>query len=230
VGFGDRIGATDRDLVLRTCREDGVIVMPDVPIAALARSFLGQPMGTDTPLIGEAYTEHPAGRWHLVVALAELDASRVPTDVAIAELDHRDSVTPRPAVWFAHRFATGEVRRLEGRDATLTLHPTDDAFDLWSVAPALLDGRLAVFGDVARYVSAGDRRIGRVTERDGVVSFLVLGRPGATVSVAGWSSTAAPVRAWHPDATVADELAEGRWRHEVVVGPNGWTRVEVSSP
>jgi hypothetical protein len=226
VGFGDRIGATDRDLVLRTCREDGVIVMPDVPIAALARSFLGQPMGTDAPLVGEAYTDHPAGRWHLVVALAELDAARVPVDVTVAELDHRGTAAV-PSAWVAHCFATGEVRPLDGVGATLTLRPSDEGFDLWTVAPALLDGGVAVFGDVTRYVSAGDRRIGRVTELDGVVSFLVLGRPDATVTVTGWAARAVTIREWHPDATVEGELASGRWTRPVIVGPNGWTRVEL---
>jgi hypothetical protein len=227
VGFGDRIGATDRDLVLRTCREDGVIVMPDVPIAALARSFLGDPMGTEAPLVGEAYTDHPAGRWHLVVALAELEAARFPVDVTLAELDHRGAPTTTPDAWIAHRFATGEVRRLESADAILTLQANDEAFDLWTVAPALLDGRVTVFGDVTRYVSAGDRRIGRVTERDGVVSFLVFGRAGTAVAVTGWAAPPLTVREWHPDASVVDELPDGRWTRSVVVGPNGWTRVEL---
>ena len=40
VGIGDRVGRTDRALVLRTCRADGVLVKPDVPLAALDRCFL----------------------------------------------------------------------------------------------------------------------------------------------------------------------------------------------
>jgi hypothetical protein len=59
------------------------------------------------------------------------------------------------------------------------------------------------------------------------VSFVVLGRPGATVAVTGWSVAAIEVCAWHPDATAVDRLAGGGWRHEVVVGPNGWTRFEI---
>ena len=39
VGIGDRVGRTDRELVLRTCRGDGVLVKPDVPIAAIDRCF-----------------------------------------------------------------------------------------------------------------------------------------------------------------------------------------------
>ena len=39
VGIGDRLGRTDRGVVLRTCRPDGLLVKPDVPIAALERCF-----------------------------------------------------------------------------------------------------------------------------------------------------------------------------------------------
>ena len=36
-GVGDRIGEADVDLIRRTCRADGVLVRPDVPIAAIDR-------------------------------------------------------------------------------------------------------------------------------------------------------------------------------------------------
>ncbi len=227
VGFGDRIGATDRELVLRTCREDGVIVMPDVPITALARSFLAHPMGTRAPLLGEAYTDHPAGRWHLLAAFAEEPSARIEVGVNPSELDHRDAPVDVDR-WVAHRFGSDDVEVLDGPDATLTLEPGDEGFDLWTIAPALLDGSVAVFGDVSRYVSAGDRRIGRITERGGIVSFLVLGVPGTEVTVTGWSADGCEVWTWHPDgSTPTDRADAGRWRRDVVVGPNGWTRVGV---
>ena len=39
VGIGDQLGHTRRELVLRTCRADGVLVKPDLPLAALDRCF-----------------------------------------------------------------------------------------------------------------------------------------------------------------------------------------------
>ena len=41
VGIGDQLGHTRRELVLRTCRADGVLVKPDLPVAALDRCFRG---------------------------------------------------------------------------------------------------------------------------------------------------------------------------------------------
>ena len=69
VGIGDRLGRTDRALVMRTCREDGMLVKPDVPVAALETCYRGHPNVEPHPLVGEAHTKHPAGLWHYVVGI-----------------------------------------------------------------------------------------------------------------------------------------------------------------
>ena len=69
VGIGDAIGAADRELVMRTCREDGVLVKPDVPLAAIDRCFLRHGHLTPSLLVGETYSGHAAQRWHYVVTL-----------------------------------------------------------------------------------------------------------------------------------------------------------------
>ena len=53
-GIGDRVGRTDRELVLRTCRADGVLVKPDVPIAALDRCFRAPRLLEHAPLMARA--------------------------------------------------------------------------------------------------------------------------------------------------------------------------------
>src|SRR6185437_6222680 len=63
VGIGDRIGEADVDLIRRTCRADGVLVRPDVPVAAIDRATFGAPVWTGELLVGSAYTQHAAGRW-----------------------------------------------------------------------------------------------------------------------------------------------------------------------
>jgi hypothetical protein len=68
VGIGDRVGRTDPAMVLRTCREDGVLIKPDVPIAALERCMRADAYFEPEPLIGECWSDHPAGRWSYVAA------------------------------------------------------------------------------------------------------------------------------------------------------------------
>jgi hypothetical protein len=226
VGIGDPIGATDRELVLRTCREDGVLVQPDVPMAAWTPSFLDEPMGPGAPLVGEAWTDHPAGRWHYVAAMAADPGAHGDLAFDVAHLDG-----PTEACHVARRDRTGEVVGLDGATRSLQLRPGADGLDLWVVAPALAGGRLALFGDVARFAAAGDRRIGRVVERDGTVSFLVLGVPGTTVDVHGWADGPVAARSFVPDD--ARELPvepagdAGTWQAAVEVGPHGWTRTSI---
>jgi hypothetical protein len=225
VGIGDAIGATDRDLVLRTCREDGVLVQPDAPMAAWSDSFFGQPMGSAAPKVGETYTDHPAGRCHYVAAMAADPAARTAVRVPVVERDG-----PTAARHVARRDRDGDLVHLDA-DGDLRLTPGDDALDLWVVSPALLGARLALFGDVDTFASVGERRIGRVVERDGAVSFLVLGVPGSTVPVHGWSDGPVAVDRFVPgrsdDVDVDRDERTGAWRVALEVGPHGWSRVSV---
>jgi hypothetical protein len=58
VGIGDRIGCTNRPVVMRTCRQDGVLIKPDVPIAAIDRCFRANAFLERSALVGETYSEH----------------------------------------------------------------------------------------------------------------------------------------------------------------------------
>lgn len=210
VGIGDPIGATDRDLVLRTCREDGVLVAPDVAVAAWGRSFFDQPMGSNAPLVGECWSDHPAGRWHYVMACAVPEASGS-IEVGLADLD--GAIGPH----LARRDRDATLCRLDDA-ASITLQPAADGLDLWVVAPLLADGRCAVFGDTSKFAAAGNRRVGRISQRAGEVSFAVYGVAGSTVTLDGWGLAPS-------GATAA--AGDGSWRHEVEVGPHGWTRVAI---
>jgi hypothetical protein len=196
VGVGDAIGATDTGLLLRTCRADGIVVGPDVPIAAWNPSFLTGPMASEGTLVGECWTAHPAGRWHSVMAMTAGDPE--PVRFPTSELDDPVAV-PR----VAHQWSTGAVVPFE---EALTLTPDPDSgADLWTVAPVI--GGITVFGDVSRYVAAGRRRVDQIRiGDDGGWSALVYGSPGEEVTLTGWSAT------------------DGRWERTVAIGAHGWTR------
>src|SRR5258708_16546520 len=51
VGVGDRIGEADVELIRRTCRADGVLVRPDVPIAAIDGASFSPPFCSAHPLV-----------------------------------------------------------------------------------------------------------------------------------------------------------------------------------
>jgi hypothetical protein len=180
VGIGDRLGRTDRALVLRTCRRDGLLVKPDAPVAALDRCYRSHAMLTPSPLVGETYTRHTAGEWVYVVAMnAGIGGERIAIDLPLAELG---ASAPRGPV-LAYDWRSGRAERIAS-DAALRfeLDPLD--WNLRILCP-LLDGEVAVIGDPSLYVSAGDRRVCDVRSRPGRIDLAVLGAPGERVRIDG---------------------------------------------
>ena len=153
VGIGDRIGRADRTLVLRTCREDGVLVKPDAPLAALDGCFRHPAYRGQRLLIGETHSTHAAGRWVYVVALHASHArAPIGEPVGLAQLGAQ---RPAGAV-LAYDWRSGRWTRLEpdgGWDVQLAWQDWD-----YRVLCPLLPGDRALFGDVGKYATVGDRR------------------------------------------------------------------------
>jgi hypothetical protein len=204
VGVGDRIGAADVALIRRTCRADGVLVRPDVPIAAIDRAAFDAPVWNETLMTGSAHTQHAAGRWgYVVTANVAADGERHSTRVALADLGE-----DRPG--------TDETCVYDWRRGTVTVLPADGGYDVeldardWDLrvlAPVL--GDVAVIGDPSLYACAGDARIADVAIAAG---------GGATITVLG-AGERVTVRVWSRDRGVDDVTVD--------VPDAGWTRVTV---
>jgi hypothetical protein len=208
VGIGDRLGRTRREVVMRTCRADGVLVKPDAPLAALERCFRGHAHRAGELFAGETHTDHPAGRVRYLLAV---HAGRAPDtlrlEVALAEL----GVAPDGAPLVARDWRSGETRMLRA-DASLAFALAPGEWSLQQIAP-LLPAGLAVFGDPALYASAGDRRLRDLRATADGAALELLGAPGEAPELCGASL--------HPlDATLAIGASDER-RVPVPVGAGG---------
>ena len=184
VGIGDQIGRADRALVLRTCREDGILVKPDAPLAAIDACFRFPAYLDERLLIGETYSSHPAGRWIYVVALhASHRRAPIAQRVALAELG---AVQPAGAV-VAYDWRRQRWERLE-RDGGWEVRLDWQDWEYRVLCP-LLPGDRAVFGDVGKYATAGDRRVASVQASGDAIGFTVLGAPHTTAEVHGCAPT-----------------------------------------
>jgi hypothetical protein len=225
VGVGDRVGVGDVDLIRRTCRADGVLVRPDVPVAATDRAWFDAPVWSEGILVGSTYSQHAAGRWAYVVACNPgLDPLPAGGRVDLAELGEDHPGSDRVAVF-------------DWRSGSIALLPAAGGWDL-ELAPAgwdyrviapVLPGAIALLGDPALYACAGDARIAAVEVVNGGVDVTVLGA-GETVRIAGWSE--APLRAakWSAeggaaDLTVTRDDATGAWDAAVTIPSAGWAKV-----
>src|SRR5262249_3888620 len=184
VAIGDQIGCANREIVLRTCREDGVLVKPDVPLAAIDSCFYAHAYFESAPLIGETFSAHPAGRWSYVASFNACHTKQ-PINCRVALADLGAARPDGPVIMYDWRARCWT--RLEpdgGWECTLGFQEWD-----YRVLCPLLSDSLTVFGDISKYVTAGDRRIAQIMGIEDGVSFTVLGVPRSFVEVHGFCAT-----------------------------------------
>ncbi len=214
VGIGDAIGCTHRELVMRSCREDGVLIKPDVPIAAIDRCFAGNAYLEAKPLIGECYSDHPAGRWWYVASFnAWSGKQNLAFDVGLGDLGEGASTGSVIAFDWRHR----TWQRLDAG----ARWPVELGWQEWDyrvLCPWFAPG-LTLFGDVGKWATVGDRRLAAIRSVPGGLAFDVVGVPGSTVEVWGLSEKRPRgVTTWD---------ASGLWRLQVSLGGASMVSCEV---
>lgn len=229
VGIGDALGDADVGLIRRTCRADGVLVRPDVPVAAIDRSAFSAPVWSGELLVASAHTRHAAGRWGYVVTCnVGSDQRSARARVSLAELgDDRPDAT-RVAV-FDWRNRHIDVVSVDG-GYDVALEPRD--WDYRVLAPILGAG-VAIIGDPRLYACSGDTRIADVRVDGDEVTVTVLGA-NELVTLVGWSEHPISARAWTPAAGMTDiaathDLTSGVWELVLDVGRAGWAKLAVRS-
>jgi hypothetical protein len=227
VGIGDALGRTCREIVMRTCREDGVLVKPDLPLAPLERCYRTHAHLGAAPLVAETWSDHPAGRWTYLVGIHASRADEsLELEVAWPEL--AAAAPSGPVV--AYDWRRGRFEDPGARGLGYALAPRE--WRLHVLCPVLPSG-IALLGDPGRYACAGDRRLRGVRALDDGVAFEVLGAPGERVGLRGWSRRdPARAEAWSGASGDAEALpiareAGGGFRLELRLGARGRSRVEI---
>lgn len=102
VGIGDRIGRTDREIVMRTCTDDGRLLQPTRPIAMIDDCLFGAPARGERLAWATAATERDGRTWTYVLAINtaadrrtvhdRLALDEIGVDAPVAVLDWRRGV------------------------------------------------------------------------------------------------------------------------------------------
>jgi hypothetical protein len=101
----------------------------------------------------------------------------------------------------------------------------------YTVLCPLLDGELALFGDVSKFATMGDRRIARATATPDGVAFEILGVPGTEVAVEGCAPYVPVARAWAPTGSLEARVTageDGRFALRLRLGAVGHARVTLT--
>ena len=219
----------------RTCRADGLLVKPDLPIAALERCFRADAWFEPALLVGETFSQHPAGRFVYVAAMNAWRGAAPLTDrVAFSELGEARPTGP----FVVYDWRTGSFERGDP-DGALAFELAPSDWDLRVLCPWLPAG-IAVFGDTSLYATAGDRRLQGLRATEAGFALDVLGARGERVRIEGCSERPlAHVSAWTPaegerplpsgDDGVAggfsQDAASGRFEIRVEIPASGWLRL-----
>jgi hypothetical protein len=228
VGIGDRIGHADDALIRRTCRADGVLVRPDVPVAAIDRAAFVAPVWSGEPLVASTHTQHSAGRWGYVV-VCNVGADEQPHQARVTLTDIGDDLPE-----------TDDIAVFDWRSGAFDVLPADGTYEIalepagwdYRVLAPIFPGGIAVIGDPALYACAGDARIADVVVRDaGELAVTVLGA-GERVGLVGWSRSPISARAWSPATgwsavSSSHDATSGTWRLALDVGAGGWAKLHI---
>ncbi len=230
VGIGDPLGAADPGIVRRASRADGVLVRPDVPIAAADRSFAAPPVGAASPIIGTTHSQHSTGRWGyaFVVNVGRHD------ELVEHRIDLQALGTDRPH--------TADTIAYDWHRGTCALLPHDASYDVtlgrldWDfrVLAPVLPCEIAVVGDPHLYATAGDARIADVTSDDDGANVVILGAPGERITITGWSMRPPTARTWTPTGgrehiDISYDATNSTWRTGVEVPVTGWVVLRVAA-
>jgi hypothetical protein len=218
VGNGDKIGAEDKENLLRAVRLDGVIVKPDAPLLPIDAMYTSDALEklpadesrSPPPMIASAHTDHGALRTAYVFAYSrgseDAKAAFTPAQVGV----------PHDIYLYDARART--ARRLAASETfTFDLAPNGTAY--FVLAPVSSAG-VALFGDDGKFVPDGRKRIASVVEERNVLTVTVTFAPQEkTVRLFGYATRrpAITARTGSVDEVTFDEESG---RFEASVSPS----------
>jgi hypothetical protein len=147
VAFGDGIGYTNKTLLMKTCREDGLLLKPDKPATPIDRTFTPYSPPAE---VWETYSAKGGRRWHyLFIFDQKEDFELFPEDIGLK------------GHYIACNFQTGEVKRLPEGSSLLVEKNQETPWEYWVLVPIMENG-MALIGDTSKFVCAANKRVSSV--------------------------------------------------------------------
>jgi hypothetical protein len=191
VAVGDRIGHTDTSVVRRTCRADGIIIKPDMPLALLDRSLAAMPGGS--PIL---WADTFSGKTQYLVAIhgGRRDDDPDGTALAVTEIHDLGGCDMLVYDWTertAHVASTVSVTLTTHSWKMFVVCPIEhDNSSVASVSSSGDDDVVTVIGDMNVYATMGSRRMRVNCKADGTLASVdVLGQPGESINIVGWTAS-----------------------------------------
>lgn len=212
VGPSDRIGAADRELLLRTCRSDGLLLKPDHPAFPIDLMFLD----SGKPWIVMTKSQHELGDTYYLLAYRVLGQPPRERSVSFAELGLQGR-------WAVYNYRAGKLEPPSDRIDFGRLGLNDGAY--YVLCPVLENGA-ALIGETGKFITLSRKRFSSVRFAAGRLELLMEGVPGEETAVMIFSPV--PPRPEVDQAPVAVDRLEERLYSVAVRFPEaGRVRMEI---
>jgi hypothetical protein len=181
VGTGDAIVRENQANILKIVRADGVIVKPDVPLAAMDRTYLAEAQHQDVPMLATTYTDHAGLKTIYLAAYKNTKSAADSVSISPEELG-----CTGPFFFFNYLAGTG-VKMDKGSDCQVTLQ--GGSYGYYIAAPIGESG-IAVLGDAGLFVGTGKQRIAALHD-DGrkVTVEVILAEKEQEMTLRGYASS-----------------------------------------
>jgi hypothetical protein len=179
VGTGDAIGKEDKANILKTCRKDGVLVKPDLPILPVDEDYINDASNKKLPMLAYTYTRHQNIKTGYIFAFS-IDSS------GSKEIDFNPSKLGIEGDVVVYNPLTKGIKVVQN-GSSFNGNLKDAFYTYYIIAPVLSHG-LAFLGDSNLITATGKKRIDEMINKGGTLSIKVLFAKGeSSVTLEGYS-------------------------------------------
>ena len=165
VGTGDLIGKEDKANIMKACRNDGVLIKPDVPILPLDEDYKNDAEGNNFPMLAYTYTKHNSITTGYLFAFINDTSFRRDIKFIPLELGIKGKTV-------VYEPLTEETKVVEnGSEFSGRLN--NNLYTYYIVAPLTSSG-IAFLGDADKITSTGKKRIAAIQDNRTSLSIKVL--------------------------------------------------------
>ncbi len=179
VGTGDAIGKEDKANIMKTCRKDGVLVKPDLPILPVDEDYTNQAADKKLPMVAFTYTKHQSAKTGYVFAFTVDSSGSREVNFTPAKLGIKGDVV----VYDPLTKELNVVRNGSSFNGSLK----NEYYTYYIIAPILSQG-IAFLGDSGLITATGKKRINEMDNKNGALKIKVMFAKGeSSVNLEGYS-------------------------------------------
>ena len=168
VGPSDRIGMTDVELVMKTCRSDGLLLKPDRPATMIDSYYAGRKM----PIVTSTWSDHEAGRVTYLAAFDLYPMLNSDYEVTLDELGLSGE----------HVIYDYRQKSAVNTSGKIRFAKMDKNTAHYYILSPVLDNKMAFIGEDKKFITASAARFKEVSLEEGTMNVVIEKTAGEEVS------------------------------------------------